>query len=472
MHSYITRVKSFYIDIIILICCVSITMGLGIFPGKIDIRNTFYLKQIGISILFYSLFFWLKSAFYFHFNRPEISLSDDLKNLMKGGVFSIVSISLFFLLIETWRTGLKWVHITGIITLSALVVYRVLEWKVFRRNHKFLALFIGLEEYLSETLQEFRERLPSNWTLATAFNNGFEEVHYNDSVLRLSKTEIDNFFTFCHDNEFVPILILSHQLQDKRELCDFLRNCFSKGVSLVSLNHFYESVLEKVPLFRIEGKWVSRSEFVSPVKWRLIIKRLFDLTLAIILLIPSILILLICAITIKLESKGPAFFIQERIGRNKKAFGMIKLRTMKVHEDDSEKWPHVAEDQITKAGRIFRKTGIDELPQLINIILGHMSFVGPRPARTLVSQMHAEKIPFFALCYPIPPGITGWAQVHQGQDTSEESLFEKVRYNLYYSKNFSILFDLRVVLITIKLLFEIKKPKRYVLKKQVNVTGR
>ncbi len=136
------------------------------------------------------------------------------------------------------------------------------------------------------------------------------------------------------------------------------------------------------------------------------------------------------------------------------------------HSDDSEHWPKVEVDLITRFGHFLRKTGLDEIPQLINILKGEMSFVGPRPARPKVAEMHCKNIPFFATTHSVPPGLTGWAQLHQGTDSGYNTILEKVRYNLYYLRHYSIWMDLYIIMKTVKMALNSDKPAATLRKKK------
>ena len=189
------------------------------------------------------------------------------------------------------------------------------------------------------------------------------------------------------------------------------------------------------------------------------IKRLFDIIVSLLSLIAFSPIFLLISFLIKCEDSGSVFYGGLRVGKDGVQFKMFKFRTMMLHPDDSEQWPKVELDLVTRFGDVLRKTGLDEIPQLINILRGEMSFVGPRPARPKVAEMHCRNIPFFALTHSVMPGITGWAQLRQGQDSGYDTILERIKYNAYYIKHYSILLDLYIILKTAKMAFKIKKPE-------------
>lgn len=183
-----------------------------------------------------------------------------------------------------------------------------------------------------------------------------------------------------------------------------------------------------------------------------VVKRLIDLVLALVGLVLTFPILLFFGIGIKLESKGPLFYRQERMGKNKKNFILYKLRTMRV---DAEKngpcWAERDDPRVLKLGRFIRETRIDELPQLFNVLKGEMSIVGPRPERPYFFEQFAKKIPNFAERLQVKPGLTGWAQVNGGYNLSPE---EKLEKDLDYIRQQSLGLDLKIMLKTIKVIWK------------------
>lgn len=163
-------------------------------------------------------------------------------------------------------------------------------------------------------------------------------------------------------------------------------------------------------------------------------------------------IMIIAAIIIKLESKGPVIYSQERIGENNKPFKIYKFRSMRSDsEKDGPAWAKEKDNRVTKFGNIMRKTRIDELPQLYNVIVGEMSFVGPRPERQFFIDTLEKEIPYYNLRHIVKPGLTGWAQVKYPYGASVEDAYRKLQYDLYYIKRYSLSFDILIILDTIKI---------------------
>ena len=187
-------------------------------------------------------------------------------------------------------------------------------------------------------------------------------------------------------------------------------------------------------------------------------KRFFDFTLSFVALIALLPVLIIVAILVKCTSKGPVFYVQERLGKNKKKIKVIKFRSMRIDaEEKGAQWSQGDEDpRITKFGRIMRKTRIDELPQLINILSGSMSIVGPRPEREVFYNEFEKYIHGFSERMKVKPGLTGLAQVNGGYDLKPE---EKIIYDVEYIKNRSLWLDFKIILKTVLVVFNHKGAK-------------
>jgi lipopolysaccharide/colanic/teichoic acid biosynthesis glycosyltransferase len=160
---------------------------------------------------------------------------------------------------------------------------------------------------------------------------------------------------------------------------------------------------------------------------------------------------LVISIAVKCSSKGSVFFIQERVGKSGSPFPLIKFRTMiQRAEENIPRWADKNDRRVTAIGSLLRRVRFDEIPQLINVLRGEMSIVGPRPERDYFVKNLARKIPCYSLRFSVKPGITGWAQVHLGYTASEEEALEKLEYDLFYIKHMSLFLDLKILLKTLK----------------------
>ncbi|XBD02217.1 sugar transferase [Pseudalkalibacillus hwajinpoensis] len=182
-----------------------------------------------------------------------------------------------------------------------------------------------------------------------------------------------------------------------------------------------------------------------------LVKRLMDIILSLIGLVLVAPILLCFCVAIKLETPGPAFYSQERVGRNGKYFKIIKLRSMGLDaEIKGAQWAIKDDPRVTKIGAFIRKTRIDEIPQLLNVLQGDMSMLGPRPERPMFTAQFNEEIPHFVKRLAVKPGVTGWAQVNGGYDIDAK---EKLKLDLYYIENRSLKIDFKIIVKTVKIVF-------------------
>ena len=254
------------------------------------------------------------------------------------------------------------------------------------------------------------------------------------------------------EQEKINIAIISPEVYQFPNLIQNLFDCIRYKIDFINLAEFYENFTRKVPLNAINQVWFLENISQGKREFYEISKRIFDLFFAIVLLIISLPFWLIIGLIVKLDSTGSIFYRQTRIGQQGKPFVLTKFRSMgKDAEKDGPKMAQKNDPRITKFGKFLRKTRIDELPQLWNIIKGEMSFVGPRAERPEFHQELKEKIPFYQERYLIKPGLSGWAQIKYGYGSSVADNFEKVQYDLYYIKNRSFIFDLSIILKTINI---------------------
>jgi sugar transferase (PEP-CTERM system associated) len=165
-------------------------------------------------------------------------------------------------------------------------------------------------------------------------------------------------------------------------------------------------------------------------------------------------LMLIISLAIKLDTKGPIFYRQERIGEDEKIFNLFKFRSMSVDaEENGPVWAEVNDQRVTRVGQVIRKMRFDEIPQMFNVLKGEMSFIGPRPERPFFVDTLKSEIPFYSERHVIKPGITGWAQICYSYGASKEDALEKIKYDLYYIKHMSLILDLMILFETIKIVF-------------------
>ena len=224
-------------------------------------------------------------------------------------------------------------------------------------------------------------------------------------------------------------------------------------LNFINFTDFYETLTKKVPIEAVNELWLL--ENISRVERKIdeILKRSFDIVFSFLGILMTAVLFPFAALAIKIDSAGPVFYTQKRVGKDGKIFTLYKFRTVKVSKNqDKELWREKDPNQITRVGKILRKLYIDECPQFFNIFKGDISFVGPRPEWLELAKIFEKEIPFYSLRYLVKPGFTGWAQLNFPPSTSIKEAKEKFEYDLYYIKNRSFFFDLEIILKTIRLI--------------------
>lgn len=230
--------------------------------------------------------------------------------------------------------------------------------------------------------------------------------------------------------------------------------CKVRGVEVLDGLSFYERLTGKIVLEGLNPGWLIFSEGFSRQRLTLLAKRMIDLACATIGLVITAPVILALIGLIRLDSAGPALYRQQRIGEGQRPFTLMKLRSMRTDAEahGSPVWAVQDDPRTTRIGRIIRKLRLDELPQMINVLKGEMSFVGPRPERPEFVTTLAHKVPYYNLRHSLKPGITGWAQIRYPYGASVEDAVEKMHYDLYYIKNLSLGFDLLILFETVKIM--------------------
>jgi len=232
---------------------------------------------------------------------------------------------------------------------------------------------------------------------------------------------------------------------------DQLLACRIRGIPVLDLAGFYERAKSEVPIDSLKASWLVYGHGFVQGRARKIAKRTFDIVSSSVLLLVASPIMLFTMLAIKLDSKGPVLYSQERVGLGGKGFMCLKFRSMRTdaEKDGKAVWAQKNDSRVTRVGAFIRKTRIDELPQLISVLKGEMSMVGPRPERPTFVKELKEVIPFYDVRHSIKPGVTGWAQVRYSYGASVDDARKKHQYDLYYVKNNSLLLDILVLIETV-----------------------
>lgn len=311
----------------------------------------------------------------------------------------------------------------------------------------------------------FKNKLEKKWIfleINQEENNVFKSEIIKNSKFKIDCLKIEELKTMKLIN-FEGIIINNADYLSK-ELLNELKNIKSSGIMIINLFTFYERYFERIPPKLISDKDIISREFFIPRNSNTVrLKRIGDIFLASFLFLITSPLILLAAILIKIEDNGPVFYSQERNGLLDIPYKVWKLRTMKVNsESKGPLWASKKDPRITSVGKYLRKSRLDELPQLLSVIKGEMSLIGPRPERPAFDRKLGLEIPHYNVRKWIKPGLSGWAQVNYPYTSSVEDSENKLSYDLFYIRNFSFWLDLLIMLKTIKMVLHIKgsSPRR------------
>lgn len=270
------------------------------------------------------------------------------------------------------------------------------------------------------------------------------------------KPGFDGFTEFLRANR-VSVVVLGMSPRTSPELSRVLYESIFLQTSFTDLIPFYEIITQRVPISAITRVWFLENLREREKKLFEAVKRATDITASLIIGTVTLILAPFVALAAVLDDRGPIFYRQERVGRNGKAFRILKFRTMVVGaERNGAQFSAQGDARVTRVGRYLRATRIDELPQCWNILRGDMSLIGPRPERPEFVEALDREMPFYAMRHLVRPGLTGWAQISYGYAASFEQNLRKLQYDLYYIKNRSFMLDLAIALRTIGILARAK----------------
>ena len=323
----------------------------------------------------------------------------------------------------------------GIITIFQIAFRYIVIMGVVEKER---VVFVGENDYTQDLLESVKK---DGQYVFTASLNNTDMKALGKEIVEMYKTK-----------KFDVLVDFTDKLLGDPKLTGKLLQYKLEGLQYYNYLEFYETYENKLPISHLSPKWfLENTGFeIYHNNFNLKAKRLLDLFFAMLIGIFAAPVIILAAIIVKLESKGPVFFIQERIGEGNKKFNIVKFRSMTTDaEKDGPQWASKNDNRVTKFGKIMRATRIDELPQLWNVLRGEMSFVGPRPEREFFIQQLEKEIPYYNLRHTVKPGLTGWAQVMYPYGASVEDAYRKLQYDLYYIKHHSIPFDVKVLLKTV-----------------------
>lgn len=378
----------------------------------------------------------------------DISLFDTFTRIIQA--FGVGCISLAFiyyflqdLLIPTYIFWCGFVVICLSVFSLRSLYFHILRKRLFAQ----VIIIIGTGKLATDISREIEGRHDSGYKVLGFV--GSEQPGYNPNNAPVYPT-IEDFGDYLTSDQIDRIIVAVDNRRGALPIQTLIQ-CKMRGIMVDQGVDIFERISGKLLVEKLDPSWIFFSDGFGFSRWKRSLKRIVDLIFACPMFILSLPVLILSAIVIKLESAGPILYRQERVGEHSTRFHLIKLRSMR---QDAEKngavWAAVNDDRVTRFGAFMRKTRIDELPQLWNVIKGEMSLVGPRPERPMFVDKLVESIPYYDIRHVAKPGVTGWAQVSYPYGASIEDALRKLEYDLYYLKNSSIALDLFIIFMTVK----------------------
>ena len=416
-------------------------------------------------------------------------------NVMINSVFLVILYAVYHFFLSFFNKGIEIEIVMNVIFLTYILVlyifgYMNFEDEMFRLRYIFysflinlafatvLYVFMRINNMFAIFFILFVLENVMKWIIHTLFKKNNRVIIYgkNEKNKKIVQALMDNpnykFLGYVSEfpetnDSFLGTYEELQKIVEKRNvnriiitdtkieetMIDKLLNYMVSGLVIHDASEFYESVEGRIDSTLINKKWMLETSGFGILHNRIQqnIKRILDISISSILLIVMFIPMILCGLIIMIDSKGPIFFKQKRVGLGNKVFKIIKFRTMKLHDkNDYSLYASDEDGRITKFGKFMRKTRMDELPQLICIFRGEMSFIGPRPEWIELVKEYSVKIPNYNLRHLIKPGITGWAQVNYPYGENLDDTIKKLEYDLYYMKHQTFLLDILIVMKTVR----------------------
>lgn len=445
------RLFLFLGDVVILYASLYLTLflryGRG-FEGQIAL----HLVPFSLVFIFWLLTFYIANLYELGFAR---NIPEFYSSLFKAiAVSAAIAVFFFYLapvLIPTFRIAPRRNLFIYIAVFTSLVsLWRYLYNKILLRTSSNNTIIVGFDQTSFELAKFLNENPQYGYKLKYALDAS-EEAAFSFQDIDFRHIRGARDIERLLEKENINTIILSPGAYRLPDIVEIFYKAVKRGVNFLNTNEAYERVIKRVPLNSVNQIWFLENITGGRKKFYEFVKRILDIVLAIIGGAALLVLFPFVAFAIKWESEGSIFYRQRRVGRQGKTFEIIKYRTMMK---DAEKlgavWAEKKDPRVTKLGRFLRKSRLDELPQIWNILKGEMSFVGPRAERPEFVEKLKKEVPFYEERLLVRPGASGWAQINYGKELTSADTREKLQYDLYYIKNRSLTLDLAVILKTIK----------------------
>ena len=439
-------------DILLLYLSLALTIWLRYGRISQDIWSK-HLGPFSIIFLIWIIVFFINGLYEINKVRNGFKFYGQL---VQNLIFNALLAVLFFYLILGHFTTLKPQTVLVILLLiftSLFLIWRKLFYKLISSDKlgNNLAI-IGVSDESLILAEEIITQPHLGYKLKLIINPDSSPIPEKFQIVSASKdlTDLKNLFSKYKINTVVAVTNPKYS----PEVARYLFESIDLKIQYFNLTDFYEKITGKILVTSLERNWFLENISQKNKQGFSITKKFIDLSFSIVFGLISLIFIPFLALAIKLESAGPLIYKQKRVGKNGKIFMVYKFRSMTDNaEKNGAQWAQEGDQRITRIGRVIRKTRIDEIPQFINIIKGHMSFVGPRPERPEFVEQLKKEIPFYNERHLIKPGLSGWAQINYPYGASVKDAKEKLQYDLFYIKNQSVALDISIILKTINTVF-------------------
>ncbi len=388
-----------------------------------------------------------------HKSRRNVYFSDEffaIVRLVFIGMLVVMAGAFFYRTFSYSRLVFGFLGVTAIVFISSgrFVVMKFEQWW-YRAGHDVeRVILVGTNSTARRVYEAISENPGLGYVIEGYFSlNGSGEMLTTRAKMIGPVADVPNYAA----NHGTDIILVALDSKDHPVLFDLVRKCEGLNTEIMMVPDLLEMMTSQVRIKDLEGIPFIRIKTAPMSSWNQILKRTFDLVVAFGVLIIVSPVFLLLAVLVKLTSSGPVFYLQERVGLDGIRFKVMKFRSMRV---DAEKttgpvWAEKSDPRTTGLGRFMRRFSLDELPQLVNVIKGEMSLVGPRPERPHFVEQFKKEVPKYLDRHRVKTGMTGWAQVN-GLRGADGTIEERTKFDVYYVENWSLVFDLKIILKTIR----------------------
>ncbi len=417
----------------------SIVISTYLFIDKeIKIYNNFYFLKVFLITFIFQYFFYYFDLYDFKQTKNFWSWFSRLCSAL--GLSTIVLAIIYIIYPDTIIS--EWLFEKCIV----FIIIFIFSWRILYQFILITGVFnqriilLGTGDLARELLCHINEKKDCGYEVFMDFT---DKSHNQKNLY-------EDLFKIVEENKIKKIVVALHEKRGAMPVKQLIK-CRVAGIEIIDGMSFYEMLNGKLIVKYLNPSWIIFSEGFKKNRFQKFLKRVTDIFFSVLILSLTLPVTLLTAVLIKIESPGPVIFSQERVGKKKKKFYVYKFRSMcSDAEKNGPVWAKKNDNRITRVGKFIRKCRIDEIPQLLNVLKGEMSFVGPRPEREHFVDILEGKIPYYRQRFTVRPGLTGWAQICFGYTDDEEGAMAKLDYEFFYIKNLSVLFDIVIIFRTIK----------------------